>query len=214
MRTHTASFEIQHLEDFLKKYGGDIQTKDYELYAALLLARFHQKQLGGKHLIGFPIKRESVRKITPDESLEFVQKALRTCREEDSPIDVFIIPERNIQFRTHKFIKGNAFQLKRFISKGLNSDAAELIANYLNEIVPKKYSPIEASLVLLFEHISSLDLRKVQKLFRPFKFPFHSVMFIIADSEKIIFGEFWPNFGRQEYLWYELFEERMPKTKA
>ena len=82
MRTHVVALTVEDLEGFLKRDGGDINTKDYELYAAVILAKLYARQFGKKYLVAFPAKREKTREVIPDipeVTIEFVQEVLRTC---------------------------------------------------------------------------------------------------------------------------------------
>jgi hypothetical protein len=213
MRTHVAALTVEDLEEFLKKNGRDINTKDYEFYAALILAKLYGRQFGKKCRVAFPTKREKTREVLPDETIEVVQKVLRACLDEDSPFDVFILPEDEFNKinERKKRPQGNPFQLKRLKIPCKDLDVAESIAKYLNEVIPKKYGHVpDAALVLLLEHSTTntdliIDLGKVQKLFQPKAFPFSQVLFIVGGNEKLVSGEFWPNFGRQEYTRADFF---------
>lgn len=205
MRVHSIVLEIKDIEEYLKTQGGpfNLNSKDQELAVALILARFYKKQHGGEYMIGIPAKREHTYKYDFN-NIEILGEMINYCVEEDTPIDISIIPKDSIKLDRKIPPKGFAFQLKRISIEHENpQEAGLIIADYLNEVIPKKYSSVEhCTLVLIVgskEEYNMLDLGKVRDIFKPQNFPFSAVMFVMAQANKIIIGEFWPNFGREEY---------------
>lgn len=209
MRVHSIGLEVEDIEEYLETKGGpfNLNSKDQELAVALILAKFHKKQYGGGYMIGIPAKRELTYKYDFN-SVESIGEMINDCVEEDTPIDISIIPKDSIKSDKKILPKGFVFQLKRFTPK----DSGLSIANYLNDVIPKKYGPAEhCALVLIIgseTESSMLDLGIVRDNFKPQSYPFMGVLFITAGKEKVIIGEFWPNFGRQEYSIQEWFEEK------
>ena len=216
MRTHVVVVTTEDLERFLEQEGRAVDTKDYEFHAALVLARFVAKQTGGTQRIAFPVRRERARELAPEETFEYLHRVLRECLDEDHPFDVVIVPESTLTSdEKAKRPSGTPFQLKRFVAKPESEDITDPLITYLNEAVPKKYAPVkDATLVILPErrgHANfTLDLEKARDQFRPDKFPFVQVMFIIPVETKIIIGALWPHFGRTEYSYSNWFDESTP----
>jgi hypothetical protein len=204
MRLHTAIISIDQLRLYLEQHGRSIDTKDYELYAALLLTNFHAKQYGGNYLIALPAKRGRLK----EEKIDIDFSQLLTERiEEDSPIDFAIVPEKDVVNCRYKPPKGWAYQLKRCIVKDENTE--EEIVKFL-EVISKKYSATEATLVLLLEHLDMTDRRfsltKVNQLFQPKKFPFGRVLFVAGNQSEnaLTLGELWPRVGMSIYPYKDL----------
>ena len=64
MRTHVVVVTVKDLVEFLAQDGRDPNGKDYEFHAAVVLARFLSKQLGGKSMrVAFPARREKAREV-------------------------------------------------------------------------------------------------------------------------------------------------------
>jgi hypothetical protein len=209
MRVHSIGLEIKDIEEYLNTKGGpfNLNSKDKELAVALILARFHKKQLGEECIIGIPARRERTYKNGFDNGFEKFEEYINYCIEEDSPIDISLVPKKELKNDGRIKPKGFVFQLKRFTPQ----DSGLSIAKYLNEIIPKKYSPVEHCVLVLIigseAESAMLDLGIVRDNFKPQTYPFMRVMFVSAGDDKVIIGEFWPNFGRQEYSIQEWFDD-------
>lgn len=208
MKQHAVVLKPRDIAEFIEIDWRGPDTKDLEFAAALILARLHAKKFGGKHLIGFPAVRERMMGRSGGGTMADVMEILRTCIEEDTPLDFFIIPERSVAERRHK---GSAYQLKRFPPPNTGDDYADSLLEYLNVAVPRKYSGTQATLVLLLggpdDRSYVLDLGKVRRFFKSKNFPFHCVMFIgTREGNKFLIGEIWPNYGFDEYTSEDWFE--------
>jgi hypothetical protein len=199
MRFHVALVQPDTLREYLEQHGQGIETKHYELYAAILLANFHRQQHDGEYLIALPAKRgrEKERELELD-----IGELPESHSDEDSPVDVAIVPATEVENRKYKRPKGYAYQLKRLICK--DSDTEQCIADFLGKVA-KKYSKTEAALVLLLEHVDAADrvlnLARVRELFAPAEFPFGSVLFVAGNrpAHALVMGELWPGIGATEY---------------
>jgi hypothetical protein len=141
-----------------------------------------------------------------------IERVLQGLIEEDSPIDIFVVSKKDIDpWPTDgtKRVKtsGQAFQLKRLAVRE-GGDLTETIIGYLQNDISKNYAPVQATLVLVVgggKTSGTFDLEKIKDNFKPQKFPFEKVMFITGGVDKIVLGEFWPNYGYVEYSSSELF---------
>src|SRR5882672_590619 len=118
MKVRSILLQENDLREYIKKHWRGFETKDYELLAAMLLARFHAKQFGGTFHIGFPIKVKADGEVPNEYMTETIERVLQGFIEEDMPIDVFMVSEKDMgPWPTDETKRaktgGQAFQLKR-----------------------------------------------------------------------------------------------------
>src|SRR5262245_10482741 len=133
MKVRSILLEEKDLDEYLKRHWRGFDTKDYELLAAMLLARFHTKQFGGPFPIGLPIKANNEREIQNKFKTENIQRVLQSFVDEATPIDVFLVSAKDLEpwpkiGSIRPKTKGQAFQLKRL---GVR-EAGELTATILD----------------------------------------------------------------------------------
>jgi hypothetical protein len=204
MRFHVALLPPDALREYLEQQGKGVETKHYELYASILLANFHRQQTEDEYFIALPAKRGRAR----EREIELdIEEFLRSHAEEDSAVDVAIVPAGEVVNRKYKPPKGYAYQLKRVICE--DKDTEQYIADFLEKI-GKKYSKTETALVLLLEHLDAADrtfnLGRVRELFAPSDYPFMAVLFVAGNrtANTLTLGQIWPDFGSAEYPYEDL----------
>jgi hypothetical protein len=176
-----------------------------ELHAAVILAKFHSKQSGEEHWIGFPAKEKKRRDFNQVPAIDDFDEVLKEFVEGDSPNDLFLIPESQVENRATEIPRGNAFQLKRMFTKKPEDSLEDHIVDYINTVIPKKYAKAtHTSLVLLlstrFSGEGQINVKNVRDRINPINFPFDRIMLVTAEGkDRMVVGEIWPEFGAVYY---------------
>lgn len=193
--------------DYLRVYGHDPDSKDYEFFAAILVKRLFEENSGQPYCIAFEL-RESLLKYKPDflaGNLEHVKDVLENNRVENTPID-FLLVQGNV---TSHQKEGYGFQLKRYTrnsSGSLNED----ISQYINSISAEKYPRLgEVGLIVipskrngqsLFGKNTTFNLKAIAKSLRLSQDSFKKILILMSfeDSENrlVSLSELWP--GRKQ----------------
>ncbi len=195
MKNYFVFFSRRTILDFLRKYNKGPDSKDYELLIAMVLSRALEEMWGKPNVIGFEISEKYARDLPDLGSLTIkqVEKVLRRYVEENSPVDLAITKGTILNHEP----KSAAFQLKRFGKNTKEKDTNALI-EFLNKM-PKKYSKVKATLVVILEPGVQILPLEVRKNLITDNYPFNRIMFIIGMNDKLMIGEFWPKFGMNEY---------------
>lgn len=176
-----------------------------ELHAAVILAKFHSKQTGEEHRIGFPAKEKKRRDFDQVPSIDDFDEVLKEFVDEDSPNDIFLIPESQVESRASEIPRGSAFQLKRVFTQNPEDSLANKIVEYINTVIPKKYAKAtHTSLVLLlstrFSGEGQINVKNIRDRINPVNFPFDRIMLVTAEGkDRMVVGEIWPEFGAVYY---------------
>lgn len=203
--------EENDLIKYLNENWKGFDTKDYELLAAVLLARLHAEKFKEVFHISLPVKTKISESLKNEYSYETIKEAMAFL-DEDSPIDIALIPETSLgtwptdNFRRPR-VKSQAFQLKR-IGANADGDRTEEVLKLLSTL-HREYAPVQAGLVLVVGgsgRKGSMDLAEIGKRFSPTNFPFEAVFFLTWDDEQVTFGQILPNLGVSGYSRKELFK--------
>ncbi len=186
--------------------------KEYELIAALILKNWFQITYKIKCKIGLKIQQKYLQACNKNPvSLEETKKLFELYRNEDDPIDFVICPLSVIRLShsTRLSSKAWAFQVKRF-GKFQETKDTEGLRNFLTHI-SKKYSQSKLTLVIFFDGHKGINPQAVNDHIKTLTFPFREVMFINTSKNekaewKMHIGEFWLNWGYNEYEPSELFK--------
>jgi hypothetical protein len=194
----TLFFTPKTIREFLNKHKEELSKYD-ELLIGLALSNFHKSAAVKEALIGFKIKSELFRTLPQKGKTNLAMVGLLFDHFKDTytPIDIVIAfdPIKSLSPKTNH---GVAYQLKRF-RKHINGDATEPLIDYLNQDIRKKYAATNAKLILLPEHIQTIDWLKVRHSFKPESFPFTGVMFFVISDNLAWVGEIWPTAGMNSY---------------
>lgn len=192
MKERFVYFEKESIKEYLIKSGKNNIQKNYEFIVAVYLIDFCKIQWKAECFVGFKIKYEASRKMSDygSVSLDDLYKLLKNQIDNDSPVDL-IIAKKITEDKNLKF-KGQAFQLKRIISKN-----TAWILNYLNIIIPQKYSKVDCNLFLILEG-GLIEFKKIRDSLKTKNYPFNKVMFLTVSNNQIYIGEIWPNSGMEK----------------
>lgn len=205
MKERSILIQEQDLARYLRENWRGFDTKDYELLAALLLSRLHREKLGDVFNIGLPVLLEAEQEIPNEYSYENIELILKKYIKEDTPIDIFLVSEREMgEWPTdpnrRQKAKGQGFQIKKVGSRE-SGDITNSILDFLAKI-SRHYAPVAATLVLVIgggQTKGTVNLRELKKNFKSENFPFKTVLYMSGTKQHIVFGELYPNFGWDKY---------------
>lgn len=182
--------------DFLNSIEDYFSNSKYlELFIALALNKFCEKQFGCKCRIGLELQEKYQRdfpdynKITLLELNDIILKNV----EENTAVDVAIAkmpknPERK------DVNEGMNFQIKRF-GKDKYKQNTESLINFLNDI-RKKYVKTETQLAVLLETPEEIDLKLLQSSINTNNYPFEKIILLgLSENKYINFYGIWPESG-------------------
>jgi len=137
MKVRSILLEEKDFREYIQRHWRGFETKDYEILVAMLLVRFHEKHFGSAFYIGFPVKANVDREVRNEYSTENIDRILQSFIDEDTSIDIFLVPAKNIDpwpTAGTRRVKadGQPFQLKRLAVKE-DGDLTSVILNFLSQ---------------------------------------------------------------------------------
>lgn len=178
--------------------------KEYELIAALIMKNWFRITYKVDCKIGIKINPKYARNDHRNLSFEEVKDLIEIYKDENDPMDFVVCPLDAIysKFESRLSAKAWAFQVKRF-GEFQNDKTTEGLKRNLSEI-SKKYSQSKITLVFFFDGHKGVDPQAINSHIKTLNFPFREVMFINTSKNsegiwKMNVGEFWPNWGYNEY---------------
>lgn len=201
-------YPINDVIDFLEsKEGEPMSSKFFEIEASIILAKYVSKKKGEEYMIAFPAKEKLRSKFEAVAKID-LEMALREIVDEDSPIDVLLVPMSQYKNRQNACPKGASFQLKRIFSQSKSISLEDCIVHYLNNSVGKKYAKARhTNLVLLLTskpsdipEFGEIHVGNVRNRLKFENFPFDRILFLgFQVNNDLVIGEIWPNFGSDSY---------------
>lgn len=195
MKSEYLVLDIGEVKTYLRGRENIGNTKDYELAAALLLAKHHYKETGEEQKIAIRVKQ----KLT---DINDLSEALSDKHRKEDDIDVYLIPS-TADLSAREKVKASPFQLKRFFLSGEGS--GKKLLEYLVRDIPKKYpGGGDGILALIFRGIgnfSAEDFKNVNTVLKSVhNYPFGRILFVTGENGvRIIFGELFPKWGHKSY---------------
>ena len=203
MKTRVMYLSQADLAKYLnKKYKG-FSSKQYELLVAFYLAKIISFKKNKAYSLAFPILQNTAKELGYGYSEEKVEKIFDTYIQEDTHVDVMLVPDHTIKIKSDGLTgksKGIAFQIKKIVAKGEESTLE--VVKYLKETIPKRYSKTDTSLLLIIQKPyfeGELDLNLLTSSLDFKEYPFNQILFLGGSGEETFFGELWPSFGYDAY---------------
>jgi len=214
MKTRSIFINYKDLHLYLEKHWQGFETKHYELFLALLLAKLHSLKFGEKYHIGLPAQQNIDRDLPREYSDENLITALSGYLDENTHIDFFLVPESEICVNDYTGLgkaSGIAFQAKRILNKN-GETLSETVLNYLNDEISNKYSNVSGALLLFLggpKSSGELDLDFAKENLNTDRYLFEQILFVGGIKDSICFGELWPNFGRDGFSMKEILDSEV-----
>ena len=145
-------------EEYLKKYGRGLNTKDYEYHIALYAHAFYEKRLKQEFVLAYEVndKPHSYPPQMGEINAEVLKDIIQNHFKENTDVDFVLAPRINAE--EGKF--GYPFQLKKFVA-GEEDVTSSGVAEYINEKA-SRYRNKELTMIVI--PVNKVD-RDVQKRF-------------------------------------------------
>lgn len=185
---------IDTFTDFLRNDGKGAGSKDYEIIAAIAMARFCEVQWNEECEIGLPITaaRDALLPKSGELSIDEMIDLFRKGLEENSPVDFAVRSVAKVE--AGKKHHGIYVQTKRF-GRGRKNTSTDALIEFING---QCYQSLHVTLLIVLETGHEIEVGRIPAALKK-DFPFERLMTFSKLGDKIHFMEFYPNQGMNEY---------------
>jgi hypothetical protein len=184
--------------DFLSRVENYFKNSKYiELFVALMLNKFCEKQFGCKCLIGLEIKSKYIDEVSNCTNVTFekLDEILIIKTAQDTPVDITI---SKTPTKIGDIAESMHFQIKRFGGNKYKQDTQSLIEFLNNDC--RKYGKSQTNLIVLIESPKEIDLQLLQKSINTDNYPFEKIMLTgLSENKYINYYGIWPESGWSRY---------------